>query len=47
MRSEALRLGLVTRAEMIAALMRAIVAPPPEGVRIIDVPGIRAARENG
>ena len=45
-RPHAQRLGLVTRAEMIAALMQAIAAPPAVGVRIVDVPGIRAARKS-
>jgi uncharacterized protein YbjT (DUF2867 family) len=36
------RLGLVTRARMIAALVRA-VEEPPRGVRIVEVPEIRRA----
>jgi uncharacterized protein YbjT (DUF2867 family) len=36
------RLGLVTRARMIRALVAA-VENPPDGVRVLDVPGIRAA----
>ncbi len=36
------QLGLVTRREMVAALMRAIVVPPTETVRIVEVPEIRA-----
>ncbi|HWF07066.1 MAG TPA: NAD(P)-dependent oxidoreductase [Bryobacteraceae bacterium] len=36
------RLGLVKIDEMLAALMRA-VENPPEGIRIVDVPAIRAA----
>lgn len=36
------RLGLVTHAQMVAALAGA-VATPPDGVRVVDVPGIRAA----
>jgi nucleoside-diphosphate-sugar epimerase len=36
------RLGLVRLEEMIAALVMAI-ENPPEGIRIVDVPGIRAA----
>ena len=41
-RAGARRLGLVTRARMIRALAAA-VENPPERVRIVDVPGIRAA----
>jgi uncharacterized protein YbjT (DUF2867 family) len=37
------RLGLVTRRAMVAALMRAIEAPPATGVRIVEVPEIRRA----
>lgn len=40
-RQSAERLGLVTLDAMIAALVRAIEAPPASGVRIIEVPGIR------
>ena len=46
-RAHADRLGLVTRSEMISALMQAIAAPPADGLRIVDVPGIRAARKSG
>ncbi len=46
-RAHAERLGLVTRNEMVSALMQAIAAPPVDGVRIVDVPGIRAARKSG
>ena len=42
-RELALRLGLVTVAEMVRALVAA-VEHPPSGVRIVDVPAIRAAR---
>jgi uncharacterized protein YbjT (DUF2867 family) len=42
-REAAERLGLVTRRAMIAALMRAIEAPPATGVRIVEVPEIRRA----
>jgi len=42
-RESALRLGLVTLAAMIAALVRAVEAPPAQGVRIVDVAQIRAA----
>jgi uncharacterized protein YbjT (DUF2867 family) len=41
-RDTAARLGLVTLPEMTAALLEA-VENPPEGQRIVDVPGIRAA----
>lgn len=41
-RATAGRLGLVTRAQMIAALVSATEDPPP-GTRIIDVPTIKAA----
>lgn len=37
------RLGLVTRSQMIAALVNA-VEDPPDAVRVMDVPAIRAAR---
>ena len=42
-RDGAERLGLVTRREMIAALVRAISTPPAQGVRIVEVPEIRQA----
>jgi uncharacterized protein YbjT (DUF2867 family) len=42
-RELALRLGLVTVAQMVGALVRA-VENPASGVRIVDVPAIRAAR---
>ena len=41
-RDGARRLGLVTRAQMVGALIRA-VENPPQGVRIIDVPQIRSS----
>jgi uncharacterized protein YbjT (DUF2867 family) len=41
-RDGARRLGLVTRGKMIRALAAA-VENPPSGVRIVEVPGIRAA----
>jgi uncharacterized protein YbjT (DUF2867 family) len=41
-RDGARRLGLVTITQMVAALAGA-VENPPDGVRIVDVPGIRAA----
>jgi len=40
-REGAQRLGLVTRGAMIAALVKAIEAPPSEGVQILGVPDIR------
>ena len=44
-RDGAIRLGLVTIDQMIAALVRAIEDPPPAGTaRIVDVPAIRASR---
>ena len=42
-RAGAERLGLVTLAEMTAALVRAVESPPA-GVSVVDVPGIRTAR---
>jgi uncharacterized protein YbjT (DUF2867 family) len=42
-RELAVRLGLVTVGQMVGALVRAI-ENPASGVRIVDVPGIRAAR---
>lgn len=44
-RDGAERLGLVTRRSMIAALVRAIEAPPVEGARIVEVPQIRQAAD--
>jgi len=43
MRDGAARLGLVTRDQMIAALVAAVESNPA-GVRVVDVPAIRAAR---
>jgi len=44
-RDGAIRLGLVTIDQMIAALVHAIEDPPPAGTaRIVDVPAIRASR---
>ena len=40
-RAGAERLGLVTRREMVAALVRAIESPPAENVRLVEVPQIR------
>lgn len=42
-RETALRLGLVTHAEMTAALVRAVEDPAPD-FRVLTVPDIRAAR---
>ncbi len=35
------RLGLVTRRQMVAALVRAVARPPAHGVEIVEVPQIR------
>ena len=44
-RGAARRMGLVTLAQMVAALVQAVEDPPATGtVRIVDVPAIRAAR---
>jgi uncharacterized protein YbjT (DUF2867 family) len=44
-RAAARRMGLVTLAQMVAALVQAVEDPPATGtVRIVDVPAIRAAR---
>jgi len=42
-RDAAERLGLVTQAQMTAALLDAVANPPVEGTRIVEVPGIRRA----
>jgi hypothetical protein len=42
-REGATRLGLVTHAEMVAALVHAVESPAL-GVVVVDVPGIRRAR---
>jgi nucleoside-diphosphate-sugar epimerase len=42
-RETARRLGLVTLRQMVRALTAAVEDPPREGMRIVDVPGIRAA----
>ena len=42
-RDGATRLGLVTRRAMIASLTRAVVEPPPAGVRFVEVPEILAS----
>jgi uncharacterized protein YbjT (DUF2867 family) len=42
-RAGAERLGLITRQSMVAALVSAVEAFPPTGVRIMEVPDIRGA----
>ena len=42
-RDAAERLGLVTQAQMTAALLDAVANPPVEGTCIVEVPGIRRA----
>ena len=45
MRDGARRLGLVTLAQMVRALVAAVENPPDRGkLRVVDVPGIRSAR---
>ena len=41
-RETARRLGLVTLADMVRALVRAIENPPVEGIRVLEVPDIRS-----
>jgi uncharacterized protein YbjT (DUF2867 family) len=43
-RDSAARLGLVTRSQMIAALVDAVANPPATGTRVVEVPEIRRAR---
>ena len=43
-RSSAERLGLVTRAQMVAALVHAVETPTPLGARVVAVPEIRAGK---
>ena len=43
-RAGALRLSLVARPSMIAALVRAVERPPAEGVRAVEVPEIQKGR---
>ena len=46
-RDTAIRLGLVTRREMVAALLHAVVNPAASGTRIVEVPQIqRLGRES-
>lgn len=42
-RAPAQRLGFVTLRQMVTALVQAVENPPTSGVRIVDVPAIRAA----
>jgi uncharacterized protein YbjT (DUF2867 family) len=42
-REAARRLALVTHAQMLDALVWSVEHPPPSGVRVLDVPAIRAA----
>lgn len=42
-REGARRLGLVTRIQMVAALVQAVEAPSTGGVRVVEVPDISAA----
>jgi uncharacterized protein YbjT (DUF2867 family) len=42
-RESAERLGLVTQAQITAALLDAVANPPDAGMRIVEVPGIRRA----
>lgn len=44
-RAGAERLGLVTRHQMIAALVRAVETPPSAGIRIVEVPDIRRSSD--
>jgi hypothetical protein len=44
-RESAGRLGLVTRDQMVAAVVRAVEDPPTSGVRTVEVPEIRRAGE--
>lgn len=43
LRSSARRTGLVTRAQMVRALVRAVEHPVPKGITVVDVPMIRQA----
>jgi uncharacterized protein YbjT (DUF2867 family) len=43
LRDGAQRLGLVTLRQMVTALVAAVENPPENGVRVVDVPGIRRA----
>lgn len=46
LRSVARRTGLVTRAQMVRALVRAVEHPVPKGITVVDVPMIRQATLN-
>jgi hypothetical protein len=46
-RADALRLGLVKREAMVAALLEAVATLPANGERIFEVPAIRAAMAPG
>jgi uncharacterized protein YbjT (DUF2867 family) len=46
-RDTAIRLGLVTRRAMVAALLQAVIDPPPRGLRIMSVPEVAAAPSVG
>ena len=46
-RADALRLGLVKREAMVAALLEAAATLPADGKRIVEVPAIRAAMAPG
>ena len=45
-RASAERLGLVTRDQMVGAMVGAVENPPDSGVRIVEVPDIRRGRQN-
>ena len=45
-RAGAERLGLVTRRAMVAALVRAVEQPPAAGVRVVEVPEVRATGDD-
>jgi uncharacterized protein YbjT (DUF2867 family) len=45
-RDTATRLGLVTRQAMVSALVHAVVDPPANGMRIVEVPEIAALKEH-
>ena len=46
LRSGARRTGLVTRGQMVRALVRAVEHPVPRGITVVDVPMIRQANLN-
>jgi|SRR5687767_3505962 len=47
LRAGARRAGLVTRAQMVRALVRAVERPAPKGINVVDVPMIRQASLDG